>query len=139
MIDDIQEKDIDKYIRELQRRINIETFPVKVKIIITSKFTTPLPYDRVEGSYSHPVQVIRSRNNIPAFFRKLIDSFEAWLDQYQERGSGFEFRKICRVTIKIHKYDYQRASSYIPLGFKSHNVVNVRNRDNKCFCMVNPS
>ena len=132
-IDDIDEYDINEYIRKLKSKINIETYPVKVKIIITSEFTTPMAFDIVESNYSHPVQVIRSRNNLTAFFQKLRDSFDKWIDEYQERGSGYVFRNICRVTVKIHKYDYQRASSYIPLGFKSHNVVNVRNRDNKCF------
>ena len=132
-IDDIEEYDIDEYIRKLKRKINIETYPVKVKIIITSEFTTPMAFDLVESHYSHPIQVIKSRNNVSKFFRELRDSFEAWIDEYQERGSGFVFRNICSVKVKIHRYDYQRASSYLELGFKSKNIINVQNRDNKCF------
>ena len=76
-IDDIEEYDIDEYIRKLKRKINIETYPVKVKIIITSEFTTPMAFDLVESHYSHPIQVIKSRNNVSKFFRELRDSFDS--------------------------------------------------------------
>ena len=132
-IDDIEEYDIDEYIRKLKRKINIETYPVKVKIIITSEFTTPMAFDLVESHYSHPIQVIKSRNNVSKFFRELRDSFEAWIDEYQEEVLVLFFRNIYSVKVKIHRYDYQRASSYIELGFKSRNIINVQNRDNKCF------
>ena len=134
VIDDIEEDTIDGYINELKRRVIIQSYPIKAKMIITSEFNTPLAFDIIEGHYSHPVEVIQSNNNRDEFYRKLKDKFEAWIDSFQERGSGFVFRNIKSVEVKLYKYEYQRASSYIPLQFRSNNIINVKNlRDNKCF------
>ena len=134
IIDDIEETDITKYINLLKDKIVINQFPLKIKIIITSEFSTPMSFDIIESHYSHPVKVILTQNNLSTFYDNLINKFEAWIDKFQERGSGFVFRNIKNVLIKQYKYDYQRASSYIPLQFKSSNIINVQNKnDNKCF------
>ena len=107
---------------------------MKIKIIITSEFTTPIAFDRIESHYSHPVEVVLTQNNLSTFYNNLIDKFEAWVDKFQERGSGFVFDSIKSVKVKLYKYEHQRASSYIPLQFKSSNIINVQNKnDNKCF------
>ena len=134
IIDDIEEDNITNYINKLKDKIIIQSYPVKVKIIITSEFNTPLAFDIIESHYSHPVEVIQSNNNVDEFYNKLKDKFEAWIDEFQERGSGFVFRNIKSVEVKTYKYNYQKASSYIPLKFKSSNIINVKNtKDNKCF------
>lgn len=93
-----------------------------------------MAFNIIESHYSHPVEVILTQNNISTFYDSLIDKFEAWVDKFQERGSGFVFRNIKSVQVKQYKYEYQRASSYIPLQFKSSNIINVQNKnDNKCF------
>ena len=134
IIDDIEEDNIDIYINKLKDKITLQSFPVKVKIIITSEFYTPLAFDIIESYYSHPVEVIQSSNNIDKFYNELKSKFEVWIDEFQERGSGFVFRNIKSVEVKTYKYKHQKASSYIPLKFKSSNIINVQNKnDNKCF------
>ncbi|CAC5392628.1 unnamed protein product [Mytilus coruscus] len=133
-IDDIEEPDATKYINLLKDKIVIDQFPLKIKIIITSEFATPIAFDRIESHYSHPAKVVLTQNNLSKFYDDLIDKFKAWVDQFQERGSGFDFNSIKSVQVKLYKYEYQRASSYIPLQFKSKNIINVQNKnDNKCF------
>ncbi|VDI15968.1 Hypothetical predicted protein [Mytilus galloprovincialis] len=133
-IDDIEEINATKYINLLKDKIVINQFPLKIKIIITSEFTTPMAFDRIESHYSHPVEVVLTQNNLSTFYNNLLDKFKAWVDKFQERGSGFVFDGIKSVKVKLYKYEYQRASSYIPLQFKSSNIINVQNKkDNKCF------
>ncbi|XP_071150628.1 uncharacterized protein [Mytilus edulis] len=133
-IDDIEENNATKYIHLLKDKIVINQFPLKIKIIITSEFTSPMTFGRIESHYSHPVEVVQTQNNLYTFYNNLIDKFEAWVDKFQERGSGFNFDGIKSVKVKLYKYEYQRASSYIPLQFKSSNIINVQNKkDNKCF------
>ncbi|CAC5358971.1 unnamed protein product [Mytilus coruscus] len=133
-IDDIEEPDATKYINLLKDKIVIDQFPLKIKIIITNEFATPIAFDRIESHYSHPAKVVLTQNNLSKFYDDLIDKFKAWVDQFQERGSGFDFNSIKSVQVKLYKYEYQRASSYIPLQFKSKNIINVQNKnDNKCF------
>ena len=103
-------------------------------MILTCEFTTPMVFDIIEAHYSHPIQVIQTQNNLTVFYDNLLDKFNAWIDAFQERGSGFVFNKIKSVLVKQYKYNYQKASSYIPLQFKSSNIINVKNlKDNKCF------
>ena len=133
-IDDIEENNATKYINLLKDKIVINQFPLKIKIIITSEFTTPIAFGRIESHYSHPIEVVLTQNNLSTFYNNLIDKFEAWVDKFQERGSGFVFDSIKSVKVKLYKYEHQRASSYIPLQFKSSNIINVQNKnDNKCF------
>ncbi|CAC5385866.1 unnamed protein product [Mytilus coruscus] len=133
-IDDIEEPDATKYINLLKDKIVIDQFPLKIKIIITSEFATPIAFDRIESHYSHSAKVVLTQNNLSKFYDDLIDKFKAWVDQFQERGSGFDFNSIKSAQVKLYKYEYQRASSYIPLQFKSKNIINVQNKnDNKCF------
>ena len=82
IIDDIEEDNITNYINKLKDKIIIQSYPVKVKIIITSDFNTPLAFDIIESHYSHPVEVIQSNNNVDEFDNKLKDKFEAWIDEF---------------------------------------------------------
>jgi hypothetical protein len=134
IIDDIDVYNIDKYIKQLKDKIVINNFPLKLKLIATSEFNTPLAFDIIESHYSHPVKVIQTKNNLEKFYDGFTDGFKAWVDCFQERGSGFVFRNIKSVEVKQYKYSYQKASSYIPLQFKSTNIINVQNtNDNQCF------
>ena len=133
-INDISEINIKKYINVLKDKITINQYPLKLKMILTCEFTTPMAFDIIEAHYSHPIQVIQTQNNLTVFYDNLLDKFNAWIDAFQERGSGFVFNKIKSVLVKQYKYNYQKASSYIPLQFKSSNIINVKNlKDNKCF------
>ena len=133
-INDISEINIKKYINVLKDKITINRYPLKLKMILTCEFTTPMAFDIIEAHYSHPIQVIQTQNNLTVFYDNLLDKFNAWIDAFQERGSGFVFNKIKSASVKQYKYNYQKASSYIPLQFKSGNIINVKNlKDNKCF------
>ncbi|CAC5402243.1 unnamed protein product [Mytilus coruscus] len=84
-IDDIEEPDATKYINLLKDKIVIDQFPLKIKIIITSEFATPIAFDRIESHYSHPAKVVLTQNNLSKFYDDLIDKFKAWVDQFQEK------------------------------------------------------
>ncbi|CAC5362454.1 unnamed protein product [Mytilus coruscus] len=99
-IDDIEEPDATKYINLLKDKIVIDQFPLKIKIIITSEFKTPIAFDRIESHYSNPAKVVLTQNNLSKFYDDLIDKFKAWVDQFQERGSGFDFNGIKNCTSK---------------------------------------
>ncbi|CAC5377408.1 unnamed protein product [Mytilus coruscus] len=102
-IDDIEEPDATKYINLLKDKIVIDQFPLKIKIIITSEFATPIAFDRIESHYSHPAKVVLTQNNLSKFYDDLIDKFKAWVDQFQERGSGFDFNSIKSVQDQTNK------------------------------------
>ena len=49
IIDDIEEDNISNYINKLKDKITLQSYPIKVKIIITSEFNTPLAFDIIES------------------------------------------------------------------------------------------
>jgi len=134
IFDNIEEDDIINYVNLLKDKIVIKEYPIKLKLILTCEFSTAIAFNIIEAHYSHPIQIIQSENNLTVFYDDLIDKFNAWLDAYQERGSGHVFIRILSTEVKQYKYNYQKGSSYIPLEFKSSNIINIQNKkDNKCF------
>ena len=134
VIDGIDKIDPKEYVNELRKRINIKQYPLKLKIILTSEFNSPISLNTIKVHYSHPIQIILTENNINEFFNDLLDKLNAWIDGFQEKGSGFVFKNIISSIIKQYEYKFQKASSYIPLQFRSSNIINVKNeKDNKCF------
>ena len=58
---------------------------------------------------------------------------------YQKNGSGWYFKEV--LSLEIHTVDYKpmKGSSYIPLPdciMKKKAIVNIQNRDQKCFFSV---
>ncbi|CAC5392749.1 unnamed protein product [Mytilus coruscus] len=133
-IDDIEEPDATKYINLLKDKIVIDQFPLKKKIIITSEFATPIAFDRIESHYSHPAKVVLTQNNLSKFYDDLIDKFKAWVDQFQERGSGFDFNSIKSVQDKpiLNKYEedeFQEATECYICGKEFEENNKVREHD----------
>jgi hypothetical protein len=134
IIDTIDEENIHKYIKKLKKIFKeLKQFPCKLKLTFKCEFKKPIDSQPIETYYSHPIQIIKSKNNIADFFNDLTDGLDTWIDKFQEKGSGLVFNKILFTEVKIYKYKYLKASSYIPLQFKSSNIINVQNNDNKCF------
>ena len=53
-------------------------------------------------------------NNFDEIYSNIEDGFVAWLDEFQERGSGFVFNQIIKTNIRLSRTNYLRASSYFP-------------------------
>ena len=94
VIDDVDQMDQKNYINQLKRRTVTKQYPFKSKIILTSEFNTPITFDIIEAHYFHPVQFIQTENKLTAFYDDLLDKFNAWIDGFQEKGSGFVFKRI---------------------------------------------
>ncbi|CAC5420033.1 unnamed protein product [Mytilus coruscus] len=126
-IDDIEEPDATEYINLLKDKIVIEKFPLKIKIIITSEFATPIAFDRIESHYSHPAKVVLTQNNLSKFYDDLIDKFKAWVDQFQERGSGFDFNSI--KSVQYEEDEFQEATECYICGKEFEENNKVREHD----------
>ena len=75
-------------------------------------------------------------NNFDSVWGVVYDTFTQWVDELQERDSGFEFLQITKATIKLSKCAQLLASSYFEheLIKGKRSIVNVQNHyDNKCF------
>ena len=107
----------------LKDKRDFNQFSLKLKLTLTCEFNTQVAFDIIQAHYSHPVQVIQTQNNLTKFYEELLDTFNAWVDRFQERDSGHVFRKIISVQVKQYKYTYQKGSSYmsyLPRASKMH-------------------
>ena len=87
IIDDIEKDEPSKYINLLKDKIDINQFPLKLKLTLTCEFNTPVAFDIIEAHYSHPVQVMQTQHNLTKFYEELLDTFNAWIGRFQERDS----------------------------------------------------
>ncbi|CAC5421530.1 unnamed protein product [Mytilus coruscus] len=88
----------------------------------------------IESHYSHPAKVVLTQNNLSKFYDDLIDKFKAWVDQFQERGSGFDFNSIKSVQDKpiLNKYEedeFQEATECYICGKEFEENNKVREHD----------
>ena len=58
----------------------------------------------------------------------IYEDFTKFLDEFQERGSGFVFKEVSQLEIRAYRMKGFRGSSYIPTPFKSSNIINVQNK-----------
>ena len=77
-------------------------------------------------------------NNFDDIYQNLEEEFLAWVDKFQDNGSGFVFEEIIKTNIRLSKTNFLRASSYFPhdLGRRT-SILNIQNNDQKMFHMVN--
>ena len=65
-----------------------------------------------------------------------IDGIEGGIENYQETGSAWYFKKVHKLEIHTVEYNPTKGSSYIPLPDWISNkkaIVNIENKDDKCF------
>ena len=140
LIKNIQENDISKYFKTIKEAVHktISDFKgidnIKFKLIITSEFSTPLAFDRIEAHFNPEFEIMLSMNNFDDIYQNIEENFLAWLDEFQERGSGFVFEEITKTNIRISRTNFLRASSYFPhdLGIRTC-ILNIQNTDQRCF------
>ena len=107
---------------------------LKFKLIITCEFTSPLAFDIQERHFNRPFEELLTMNNFDDIYSNIQEDFIAWIDEYQEKGSGFVFGKIIKTNIRLSKTNYLRAKSYFNHDLGSlKSILNIRNKDQKCF------
>ena len=80
----------------------------KFKIIITCEFTTPLSFDIIEAHCNRTYEELLTIKNFDDVYSNIENDFIAWLDEFQERGSGFVFKQIIKSAIHLSKTNHLR-------------------------------
>ena len=77
-------------------------------------------------------------NQFDEIYKVFKQKFNAWIDGFQERGSGYTYNKILQTEVSIAKVKSLAGSSYFDLHFTSNCIVNIKNDDNKYFlwCII---
>ena len=140
IIDNIEESNIPYYFDIVKESVirTINNFKgnetLKFKLIITCEFKTPIAFDIQERHFNRPFEELLTMNNFDDIYSNIQEDFIAWIDEYQEKGSGFVFDKIIKTNIRLSKTNYLRAKSYFNHDLGSlKSILNIRNNDQKCF------
>ena len=74
--------------------------------------------------------------DVEQLIKNCIDGIEGGIENYQETGSAWYFKKVHKLEIHTVEYNPTKGSSYIPLPDWISNkkaIVNIENKDDKCF------
>ena len=124
-----------KYLKIIMERSMKTHKGFKMQICLKTKFAK---MDKVSTeSYSNCKQIIvLPGNNFEDLLMSPIAKIIQQIDEFQEKGSGWQFCEIVHMDVHISRYQPLRGSSHVELPAyirNKHAVINVQNNDNKCF------
>ena len=114
---------------------------IKVKLILTVKFTKENPatgnIDINIWFFPSNVEIVTESTDLSDLYDKMSDAIFESIQNFNNRGSGWQFDRVEHLDININPYNPLSASSYIKLPGKLYEkkaIINVQNeKDNECF------
>ena len=114
---------------------------IKVKLILTVRFTKENPdtgnIDINVYFFASKMEIVTESTDISVLYDQMADVIFELIQNFQNRGSGWQFDRVEHLDININPYNPLSASSYILLPKKlaeKKAIINVKNEnDNECF------
>ena len=114
---------------------------IKVKLILTVRFTKENPttgnIDINIYSFGSKVEIVTEATDLSKLFDQMTDKIFELIQNFNNKGSGWQFDRVEHLDININPYNPLSASSYIPLPSSLADkkaIINVKNEnDNECF------
>ena len=114
---------------------------IKVKLILTVRFTKENPatgnIDINVYSFASKMEIVTESTDISVLYDHMTDKIFELIQNFNNRGSGWQFDRVEHLDININPYNPLSASSYIELPGKlaeKKAIINVKNEnDNECF------
>jgi len=116
------------------RLIHEQKKPFKTKLILEVEFykkkTSTIPYFHSE------TETIADASDVGEAYDLMQEDVLEKLATFQNKGSGWIFRRVVALDISLDKYIPLRGKSYIALPLKlqkKNAVINMENKDSQCF------
>ena len=114
---------------------------IKVKLILTVRFTKENPatgnIDINVYSFASKMEIVTEATDLSVLYDNMTDKIFELIQNFNNRGSGWQFDRVEHLDININPYNPLSASSYIELPGKLYEkkaIINVKNEnDNECF------
>ena len=114
---------------------------IKVKLILTVRFTKENPatgnIDINVYSFASKMEIVTESTDLSDLYDQMTDKIFELLQNFNNRGSGWQFDRVEHLDININPYNPLSASSYIELPGNLADkkaIINVKNEnDNECF------
>ena len=114
---------------------------IKVKLILTVRFTKENPatgnIDINVYSFASKMEIVTESTDLSDLYNTMTSRIFELIQNFNNRGSGWQFDRVEHLDININPYNPMSASSYIELPsslYMKKAVINVKNEnDNECF------
>ena len=114
---------------------------IKVKLILTVRFTKENPatgnIDINVYSFASKMEIVTESTDLSDLYNTMTSRIFELIQNFNNRGSGWQFDRVEHLDININPYNPLSASSYIELPGKlaeKKAIINVKNEnDNECF------
>ena len=114
---------------------------IKVKFILTVRFTKENPatgnIDINVWFFPSNVEIVTEATDLSDLYDQMTDKIFELIQNFQNRGSGWQFDRVEHLDININPYNPLSGSSYIKLPNKLADkkaIINVKNEnDHECF------
>ena len=114
---------------------------IKVKLILTVRFTKENPatgnIDINVYSFASKMEIVTESTDLTELFDQMSDKIFELIQNFNNRGSGWQFDRVEHLDININPFNPLSASSYIELPgnlAEKKAIINVKNEnDNECF------
>ena len=114
---------------------------IKVKLILTVRFTKENPatgkIDINVYSFASKMEIVTESTDLYVLYDQMVDKIFELIQNFNNRGSGWQFDRVEHLDININPYNPMSASSYIELPsslYTKKAIINVKNEnDNECF------
>ena len=114
---------------------------IKVKLILTVRFTKENPatgnIDINVYSFASKMEIVTESTDLSVLYDQMSDKIFELIQNFNNRGSGWQFDRVEHLDININPYNPLSASSYIELPkslARKKAIINVQNEnDNECF------
>ena len=117
---------------------------IKVKLILTVRFTKENPatgnIDINVYSFASKMEIVTESTDLSDLYNTMTSRIFELIQNFNNRGSGWQFDRVEHLDININPYNPMSASSYIELPsslYTKKAIINVKNEnDNECFKWV---
>ena len=114
---------------------------IKVKLILTVRFTKENPatgnIDINVYSFASKMEIVTESTDLSDLYNTMTSRIFELIQNFNNRGSGWQFDRVEHLDININPYNPMSASSYIELPsslYMKKAIINVKNEnDNECF------
>ena len=128
---------IDDYFSKIKNEIKrlVSSFPnIKFKLNIKTLYSKPMVMnEKIVRYYNSGFIKLNTQNEFNEVYNSIIEKYKAWEQEHQGKESGLIFNEIENTEVKVVRVKSINGSSYFDLGIKFNSLLNIQNKDDKCF------
>ena len=128
---------INDYFNKIKQDIKrlVSSFPiVKFQLRIKTIYSKPMAMnEKIERYYNSGFIKLNTQNEFNEVYNSIMEKYKAWEQEHQGKESGLIFNEIENTEVRVVRVKSINGSSYFDLGIKFNSLLNIQNKDDKCF------